>query len=67
MGAKIRARAQATAKIREMIIEGIIGIQEGKNPRLIRQILGPFAAEAAGNGNRAGERKPRIAYAQKAG
>jgi chemotaxis protein MotA len=67
MAAKIRTRAQATSKIREMIVEGIIGIQEGKNPRLIRQILGPFAAEAAGKGDRPEERKPRIAYAQKAG
>jgi chemotaxis protein MotA len=67
MAAKIRTRAQATSKIREMIVEGIIGIQEAKNPRLIRQILGPFAAEAAGKGERPEERKPRIALAQKAG
>jgi chemotaxis protein MotA len=35
-GGKIRARAQQKAQIREMILEGIVGIVEGLNPKLIR-------------------------------
>jgi len=35
-GGKIRARAQQRAQMREMILEGVIGIVEGLNPKLIR-------------------------------
>jgi flagellar motor component MotA len=30
----------------EMIIEGVIAIREGKNPRVIRELLAPFAADS---------------------
>lgn len=44
LGAKIRSQARAEAKIYEMILEGVMAIQEGLNPRLVRQLLNPFAA-----------------------
>jgi chemotaxis protein MotA len=42
IGSKVRTQARLTSKIREMVIEGVIAVQEGKNPRLIRQMLEPF-------------------------
>lgn len=42
LGSKIRAQARLASQAREMIIEGVLQIQEGKNPRLIRQHLTPF-------------------------
>jgi chemotaxis protein MotA len=44
LASKIRARARTDSKIHEMIIEGVTAIQEGRNPRLIRQLLEPFTA-----------------------
>ncbi|MBV9267748.1 MAG: flagellar motor protein [Acidobacteriaceae bacterium] len=58
MGSKIRNQARAATRTQEMIIEAVTAIQEGKNPRVIRQLLDPFVgdakapkkvAEAAGN------------------
>lgn len=42
MASKIRAQARQRSKIQEMIVEGAVVIQQGKNPRLIRQMLQPF-------------------------
>jgi chemotaxis protein MotA len=42
LGSKIRAQARAASKLGEMAIEGVIAVQQGKNPRLIRQLLQPF-------------------------
>jgi chemotaxis protein MotA len=42
LGSKIRAQARIASQMREMIIEGVLQIQELKNPRLIRQLLAPF-------------------------
>lgn len=47
MASKIRAQARAHAKVHEMIIEGVIAIQEGKNPRLVRELLEPYARGAS--------------------
>jgi chemotaxis protein MotA len=45
---KLRSRAVRTAKRREMVLEGIVAIQEGQNPRLIDQKLhGVLALDAA--------------------
>jgi chemotaxis protein MotA len=44
MGSKIRAQARETSKTREMIIEGVVAIQRSTNPRIIRQLLEPFAS-----------------------
>jgi chemotaxis protein MotA len=37
--AKIKARATAETKVKEMIVEGVAGIVEGMNPKLIRSKL----------------------------
>jgi chemotaxis protein MotA len=42
LGSKIRAQSRQSSKIREMIIEGAVVMQQGKNPRLIRQLLDPY-------------------------
>jgi chemotaxis protein MotA len=42
IGSKIRTQARLASNIREMMIEGVIAIQEGKNPRLIQHMLEPF-------------------------
>ena len=39
IAAKLRARADRGAKRREVVLEGILAIQEGQNPRLIDQKL----------------------------
>ena len=36
---KIKARAQRKAQMRELILEGVVGIVEGSNPKLIRSKL----------------------------
>lgn len=43
IGNKIRTQARSRSKIYEMIMEGVTAIQEGSNPRLLRQMLEPFA------------------------
>ena len=40
---KIKARAQQAMQAKEMMLEGIIGIVEGLNPKLIRAKLEAFA------------------------
>jgi len=39
IGSKLRARAARNARRREVLLEGILAIQEGLNPRLIDQKL----------------------------
>jgi chemotaxis protein MotA len=60
LGSKIRNQARAASKMHQMIIEGVIAIHEGKNPRLIWQLLAPFAADS--NSIKTPELEPRIAY-----
>ena len=46
---KIRARSHAAMQLRELMLEGVVGIVEGLNPKLIRSNLAPYsAAESAG-------------------
>src|SRR6266852_7463090 len=40
---KIKARAQQKAQMRELMLEGVIGIVEGLNPKLIRSKLGAYS------------------------
>ena len=48
-GNKIRARAQAAQQLRELMLEGVSGIVEGLNPKLIRIKLEAYGdAEAQG-------------------
>jgi chemotaxis protein MotA len=35
-GGKLRARLQSAVEIRELMLEGVLGIAEGLNPKLIR-------------------------------
>jgi chemotaxis protein MotA len=42
-GGKLRARLQAAVEIRELMLEGVLGIAEGLNPRLIRIKLDAYA------------------------
>ena len=39
IGSRFRARAQRNARRREAVLEGVMAIQEGLNPRLIDQKL----------------------------
>jgi chemotaxis protein MotA len=53
MGTKLRARAARNARRREVMLEGILAIQEGLNPRLIDQKLrGLLAADEAASAQR---------------
>lgn len=44
---KMRERARAAARRREMLLDGVLAIQEGLNPRLLEQRLAAFAPDAA--------------------
>lgn len=47
-GSKIRARTQRLVQIQELILEGVSGIVEGLNPKLIRGKLEAYARHEAG-------------------
>ena len=40
---KIKARAQQKTQMRELMLEGVVGIVEGLNPKLIRSKLGAYS------------------------
>lgn len=50
---KLKARVAATAHIRELMLEGVISIVEGMNPKLIRTKLEAYADQHAGKGAKA--------------
>jgi chemotaxis protein MotA len=62
VAAKIKARAHQTMQIRELILEGVIGIVEGLNPKLIRMKLEAYSGNkqhaAAAAGKHASKEKP---------
>jgi chemotaxis protein MotA len=63
MGSKIRARVKGDAKLYEMVLEGVVAIQEGLNPRLLRQLLEPFARlSGSPKTSPEGEGNPAVAY-----
>lgn len=45
---KIKARAQRNAQMRELILEGVVGIVEGANPKLIRSKLEAYSRREQG-------------------
>jgi len=47
-GNKIRSRLQATLQLRELMLEGVLGIAEGLNPKLIRIKLEAYLHPARG-------------------
>jgi chemotaxis protein MotA len=49
LATKLRGRARQAALTREVIIEGIVALQEGLNPRLIEQKLQGFLVSARGS------------------
>jgi chemotaxis protein MotA len=57
VASKIRTQARQSSRIREMVIEGAVTIQKGKNPRLIRQLLDPYLPSNQGTRD---ERQGRI-------
>jgi chemotaxis protein MotA len=52
-GSKLRARVQATSRIRELMLEGVLSIVEGLNPKLIRTKLDAYLSEQHGGGKKA--------------
>lgn len=48
MGNKLKARVERSVHFKELIVEGVIGIAEGMNPKLIESKLEAFLEEAGG-------------------
>jgi chemotaxis protein MotA len=46
-GAKIKARLEQSLEDKELVLEGVIGIAEGMNPKLLETKLGAFLEEEA--------------------
>lgn len=46
-GSKLRSRMQAAVEMRELMLEGVLGIAEGLNPKLIRTKLEAYAGPPA--------------------
>jgi chemotaxis protein MotA len=47
-GSKLRSRMQVTVQLRELMLEGVLSIVEGLNPKLIRTKLDAYLQEHAG-------------------
>jgi len=45
MGGRIRVRAAEESNVKEMMLQGVLAIQEGTNPKLVRDRLNSFAKE----------------------
>jgi chemotaxis protein MotA len=58
MAQKIKARAHAETKRRTLITEGVAGIVEGLNPKLLRAKLEAFTGGAAASGEASGAGVP---------
>jgi chemotaxis protein MotA len=56
-GAKLKARLEQTLEDRELILEGVIGIAEGLNPKLLENKLGAFLEQDAKAGAAVKDRK----------
>lgn len=67
IASKIRAQSRQSSKIRQMIIEGAVVVQQGKNPRLIRQLLEPYLpGNQDGGGEKQGRRPIELTEERKA-
>jgi chemotaxis protein MotA len=66
IGSKIRTQSRLASKIREMMIEGVIAIQEARNPRLIQQMLEPFVTGNSREEKAASKSRPAVAYQPRA-
>ncbi len=58
---KIRARLQRSLQMKELMLEGVIGIVEGLNPKLIRSKLDAYVREAPRSASPAGTKTARSA------
>lgn len=52
MASKLKARAGEHARLRELMIEGVVAIVDGENPRLIKEKLGAFTGVSDDEGGR---------------
>jgi chemotaxis protein MotA len=57
-GAKLKARLEQTLEDKELMLEGVIGIAEGMNPKLLENKLGAFLEQDAKDEEAGKERKP---------
>jgi chemotaxis protein MotA len=57
-GNKIRARMIREVQMKELVLEGVIGIVEGLNPKLIRIKLGAYLERTAASGAKARQGEP---------
>ena len=61
--AKIRARSARDIQLKELALEGVVGMVEGANPKLIRSKLEAYLAESGGDARRSEARRPSSAEA----
>lgn len=61
LGGRIKMRAKEQAKIKEMILMGVLAIQEGTNPKLVRDRLAGFLHEPEKGERGAGAGAPATA------
>lgn len=70
IGGKLKGKSEEEARIRYMQMEGILSIQAGENPRIVREKLNAFLPPAALKGEeekgKAPAKKPAAASAEKA-
>lgn len=55
---KLKVRAHTETERRELILEGVVGVVEGLNPKLIRSKLEAYAAAAPGEAANAAAQRP---------
>ena len=41
-GSKLRVKSEEEVQMREMLIEGVLALQAGENPRIVREKLSAF-------------------------
>jgi chemotaxis protein MotA len=63
---KIKARLRQTIRLREQMLEGVVGIVEGLNPKLIRSKLEAYAREGAGSKSPKGSKEQKASKAAEA-
>ena len=63
VGTKIKARTQAAMQIKELMLEGVAGIVEGLNPKLIRTKLEAYLEPTAPKAAKPGKQKAGAAAA----
>lgn len=59
-GNKIKARAQKTIQLKELMLEGVIGIVEGLNPKLIRGKLEAYLHSEKGGAKQKGKAESKV-------